>query len=179
MTCPTISLLALNAYDQPWCADFIRKLEQPGEGAFKGVREVQLAARFLFITPNGFVKVGQDSVSCHSGGYESRKATVSSANSVREYTGQATADGENRYRRAHRTRAKSLRSTTWEHRAEVAEINRKKARALLQQHLESSKELLQDRVGEDYSYPDRVADMATDAILAYLDKAIWGDEEEP
>ena len=165
MTCPTISLLALNAYDQPWCADFIRKLEQPGEGAFKGVREVQLAACNLW--------------RLHSGGYESRKATVSSANGVREYTGQATADGENRYRRAHRTRAKSLRSTMWEHRAEVAEINRKKTRALLQQHLESSKELLQDRVGEDYSYPDRVADMATDAILAYLDKAIWGDEEEP
>ena len=40
-------------------------------------------------------------------------------------------------------------------------------------------ELLEDIVGEDYSYPDRVADMATDAILAYLDKAIWGDEEEP
>ena len=54
------------------------------------------------------------------------------------------------------------------------------ARALLQQHLESSIELLEaDRVGEDYSDPDRVADMATDANLAYLDKAIWGNEEKP
>ena len=34
----------LENHHQPCCSDFIKKLEQPREGALKGIREAQLAA---------------------------------------------------------------------------------------------------------------------------------------
>ena len=154
----------LESRTEPWCEDFMTKLEQPGIDAFKGIKDAQLAACELWRQ--------------HSGGYQLSQATVTSIDGARTYHSQPQSE-ESAYQRRSRVQATSACTTMWALRPQVAEINRRKTRAFLQQHLQKNQDLLKDRVGGDYDFPDRVADMATDAILAFLDQALWERDEQP
>ena len=154
--------------EEPWCLSFIERMQQPGSTAFKSVYQAQMEAAKLWKE--------------HSGQYRSLNATCQAAAGGRAYIGRDKSKSRYRHHQQQEEQKcrdavtaveEDMRKRLWGLEQPILQVTEMKTKRELVQYLREEEELLKERLGEDFTMPEKVAEMSSLAVRIAMDKHLF------